>query len=159
MGTSASAKLVYGYDLGGANNGWKVQQADEYGCLDVDAIDWVTEDDDFDFGGAAEERLLASIGFTDTDWRANGYHVRLSEAKERLGLEIVFYSHHDSSMHALAAHVIEQGWSEGKVLDLTALAAMPEANGWDAKLAAAIEALGMTPTQAQPGWILVAEYG
>lgn len=158
MGTSASAKLIYGYDLGGDNNGWKIQQADEYGCLDTDAIDWIT-DDDFYFAGAAEERLLASIGFTDTNWRADGYHGRLSEAKERLGLDIVFYSHHDNSMHALAAHVIEQGWSEGLVLDLPALAALPEANGWDAKLAAAIEALGMTPTQTRPGWILCAEYG
>lgn len=159
MGMSASARLVYGYDLGGDNNGWKLQQTDKYGCLDVEAIDWLEEDDEL--AEKVEERLLATIGGFTEKWAPNvdGYWDRERAAKERVGVKIVFYSHSDYSMHVLGIEVIDQDWSEGVVLDLPALAAMPEANGWDAKLAAAIEALGITPTQTQPGWILCAAYG
>ncbi|GAB2858204.1 hypothetical protein GCM10022221_67120 [Actinocorallia aurea] len=53
------------------------------------------------------------------------------------------------SGHVLAAHVV--GADEG-----SSLVDLADTEDWNAKLAAAIAALGITPTQEKPGWILCA---
>ena len=61
-------------------------------------------------------------------------------------------------------------WSETMTLDLDELAAAPTANGWDAKLTAAIAALGITPVRETrggdgdkepvgPQWLVFPSYG
>lgn len=157
MGRSLSAKLVYGYDLGGGEGEWKVREADEYGGLPE--LDWYDEDSE-DFVGDAEKRLLAVVaGFTET-WEtatADGLYEREKAAKARLGVEFEWYGVSDYSEHVLGAHTVDVCGAE--VVDLAALAARPDIPKWDAALASAVAALGITPTQEKPGWILCAYYG
>ncbi|MFB4320637.1 hypothetical protein [Actinomadura sp. 21ATH] len=157
MGTSTNALLVYGYNLGGGEIEWLVQEADEYGGLDTD---WWGEDDERDFGTAATRRLLDASGFTETyeDGR-EGYFSREREAEEALGVEIESYCSGDYPIFALAAHVITVHRGDLEVLDLAALQRMPAENGWDDKLTAALSALGLTPKQTQPAWLLCSFWG
>jgi hypothetical protein len=80
-----------------------------------------------------------------------------SARQRRLGVDFQSYGVTDYSAWALAAHVINVDWSD--VVDLDALSAHPDREKWDAALTSAISALGITPTQEQPGWILCAYYG
>lgn len=152
MGRSLSAKLVYGYDLGGGEDEWKVREVDEYGGLPH--LDWYDEDSE-DFVGDAEKRLLAVVaGFTET-WEtatSDGFYEREKAAKARLGVEFDWYGLSDGSSHLLAAHVVNVGWSG--LVDVATLAVHPDRLAWNAALASAISALGITPTQDRPGWIL-----
>ncbi|MFV2172294.1 hypothetical protein ACFHW2_12080 [Actinomadura sp. LOL_016] len=158
MGTSTNALLIYGYNLGGGELDWFVaEEAGQYGQLNTD---WWGEDDDRDFGTAATRRLLDASGFTETyeDGR-EGYFSREREAEERLGVKVKSYSSGDYPIYTLAAHVITVHRGECDLLDLGDLARRPGENGWDAKLAAALRALGLTPTQAEPSWLLCSYWG
>jgi hypothetical protein len=65
MGMDPEAKLVYGYAFGGDedSDGWQIEEAGEYGEWEPD---WMGDDD---VATAAEARLLASVGFTETDYK------------------------------------------------------------------------------------------
>ncbi|MEV7014072.1 hypothetical protein [Streptosporangium sp. NPDC051022] len=155
MGRSLSAKLVYGYDLGGGEDEWNVREVDEYGGL---TVAWFDEDDN-DFVGAAQRRLLAAAGFTET-WETrkdDGYYGREREAEASLGVKFGWYGVSDYSEHVLVAHEIKVCGAEP--VDLAGLAVHPNRAAWDAALSSALEALGITPTQEQPGWLLCAYYG
>lgn len=156
MGRSLSAKLVYGYDLGGGEDEWKIREVDEYGDLQ---LHWHDADSD-DFIGDAEQRLLAVVaGFTET-WETkvdDDYFARESDAKKGLGVDFEWYGVTDSSSWLLAAYFVDVGWSG--LVDLAELQAHPDREKWDAALASAVAALGITPTQEQPGWVLCANYG
>lgn len=155
MGTSTDAILAYGYDLGAADN-WNIHDLGEYGELPVD---WYDEDAG-DFIAQAERRLLERIaGFTEQWAPNNNYWDRQRAAKARLGVEFDTYCSDSYPMHVLAAKVITVARGDTELLDLPALTAEPAAHGWDAKLAAALQALGITPTQERPGWILCSYYG
>lgn len=155
MGRSLSTKLVYGYDLGGGEDEWKVREVDEYGGL---TVDWFGEDDN-DFVGSAQRRLLAAAGFTET-WETrkdDGYYAREREAEAGLGVKFDWYGVGDYSEHVLVAHKIDIYGAA--VVDLTALTTHPNRAMWDAALSSALEALAVTPTQERPGWILCSYYG
>lgn len=155
MGRSLSAKLVYGYDLGGGEDEWKVREVDEYGGL---TVGWFGEDDS-DFVESAQRRLLAARGFTET-WETrkdDDYFAREREAEAGLGVEFDWYGLGDYSEHVLAAHKIDI--CGAAVVDLAALTAHPSRATWDAALSSALDALGITPTQEQAGWILCSYYG
>lgn len=87
MGMSSRARLVYGYALGGDEDseGWLIEEASEYGEWEPD---WQGEDG---ITEAAEARMLASVGFTETDWEVDGYFDRQREAKDRLGVKFVHH--------------------------------------------------------------------
>lgn len=156
MGQSTNAMLVYGYDLG-SDEEWHVQEAaGEYGEL---RLDWFNEDGEDDFITAAEKHLLQAAGFTETDWRADGYFDREREAKEGLGVEFESYCSGDYPIYTLAAHVITVHRGDCELLNLDELARMPGENGWDGKLAAALRTLGLTPKQPSPAWLLVSYWG
>lgn len=157
MGTSTNALLVYGYNLGGGEIEWLVQEADEYGGLDTD---WWGEDDDRDFGTAAMRRLLEASGFTETyeDGR-EGYFTREREAEKAVGVKLESYCSGDYPIYTLAAHVTTVHRGECELLNLDELARAPGENDWDRKLAAALRALGLTPKQAEPGWLLCSYWG
>ncbi|GGK61795.1 hypothetical protein Sme01_03660 [Sphaerisporangium melleum] len=161
MGSSLSAKFVYGFDLGGGEDEWKIRETDEYGGIDAgNASTLAWYDDSEDFVGEAEKRLLAVVsGFTETwdDNAGDGFYKREEAAKARLGVEFEWYGLSDSSSVLLAAHVVDVGWS-GPV-DLEALHAHPDRLRWDAALATAVHALGITPTQGDLAWILCSYYG
>lgn len=154
MGARPHAILAYGYDLGGPGAEWKVRESGEYGEL---ALAWFDNDGEDGFVQAAERRLLAAVGFTEIWTRlADGYYDREREAKERLGAKFESYISLEDPQYILAAHAISVDWDDdAKVLDLTALQREPADHGWDAKLQAALDTLGLTPKQEQPGWLLV----
>lgn len=155
MGVSTDAILAYGYDLGDPAEGWKVKETGEYGSLNVPWFD--PEDDEADFMDAVEKRLLASAGFTETDWRVDGYFTRRSAALGSFGVEVVSHCHHDYPMFILAAHHITVHRGSVGTVDLGGLAALQE--DADARLARVLTALGLTPTQQAPAWLLVSDWG
>ncbi|WP_327359511.1 hypothetical protein [Streptomyces sp. NBC_01304] len=153
MGSSATAKLVYGYDLGGDDAGWKVKEKGEYGEL---SASWYETDSVED---ALENALLAAAGFTDT-WTPGdvGYYERRGAALEQFGVKIVTYCMLDSPSYLLAAGQIRAEEDSTTAIDLASLTTRPEREGWDAKLHTAIKTLGLTPEQAQPAWLLCSMY-
>ncbi|MER7213170.1 hypothetical protein ABT340_39420 [Streptosporangium sp. NPDC000239] len=159
MGSAPEATLAYGYALGGAD-GWDLVEVDEYDGIDPAKVTWYDEDSEDDFMGQAEKRLLATLlGFTETDWRVDGYFAREREAKSSLGVKFYGHGYDAGQMYALVTKTITVKWGESKVLDLPTLMAEPAERGWDDKLAAALTALGITPKQERPGWLLCAYYG
>lgn len=164
MGSNPSAHLAYGYDLGSEED-FKAAERGEYGSPKLpwyDTDDEDDEDDDSeptgDFPELAERVLLESIGFTETDWSADGYFERERAAKARLGVEFTF-SGGDVPGWILIASGSEQSvdWAETILLNPAELAMAR--TDWDAKLAAALATLGITPTQDGPGWIVFPSYG
>jgi hypothetical protein len=154
MGMSADGLLVYGYDLGGSAE-WKIRETGEYGEPN---LPWYGDEDDF--GTVAMRRLRAEVaGFTET-WETrtgDGYHTREREADKSLGVDLEFYCSHDYPMHILGAAKIcvDQGYTH--LLDFDDLRQRQE--GCDEKLQRAITALGVTPLQDRPGWLLASIYG
>jgi hypothetical protein len=147
--------LMYGYNLGSDEHGWNVQQVDEYGSL---AVNWPGLDDS-DFKMAADAVLLASVGFTETDWQADGFFDRQHAAEARLGVEIESHCSNEYPAWVLAAKVITARRGDADVIDFAALTAQAVAEDWDGKLAAALVALGLTPTQERPQWLLASYWG
>lgn len=154
MGSSPRARLVYGYEFGGDEDGWAVEEAGEYGEWNPP---WLTEDGD-DLISDAEKVLLASVGFTETDWEAEGYFDRQRAAEARLGVEFTAHGG-EYSCWALVCHEVTVEWGEVAQLDLASLMASVGEGGWDAKLAAAVDALGARPKQERPAWLLLAFWG
>jgi hypothetical protein len=158
MGMSTNGMLVYGYNLGGDEGGWGVAEAGEYGELEVGWFNPL-DDDEADFVTAAEKRLLAAAGFTETDWQAEGYFAREREAKAALGVEFDSYCTGDYPMYVLATKVITAYGGDVKDVDMVELVEAPKVHGWDAKLRAALKTLGLTPKQESPRWLLCSYRG
>lgn len=150
MGMSSDAKLVYGYDLGGDASEWLIRETGEYGGLAVDWYD-IEAVDGIDFREAMVDRIKAA-GLVDDDW--DGFLLDGQPGD----LRFVYYSY-EWGAHILATHEVESGSYGSAVVDLAELAAHPDIPEWDAKLAAAIAAIGITPTQDRPRWILCSSYG
>lgn len=160
MGQSTNGMLVYGYDLGSDDDGWKIQGAGEFG--EMPALDWFDADaeDGDDFATAAEQRLLVELaGFTETDWQVDGYFERERAAKAQLSVEFDTYCSGEYPMYVLAAKVITVYRGSVEEIDMVDLAAAPAREGWDDKLRTALAALGITPTQEQAKWLLVSYWG
>ena len=154
MGISSDGILVFGYNLGGDESGWEIEQAGEDGEWEPE---WVDEDGDVIDG--AEKRLLTAAGFTETDWQADGYHERRREAQARVGVELESYCSGDYPMYLLAAHRITVYRGDVKTIDFAALEAQRVSEDWAGKLRRAVEALGITPKQAEPAWLLASYMG
>lgn len=135
-GPSASGILAYGYALGGGDDGWKVQGAGEFGELPA-AVDWYDPDEDDDFESAAMDRL-----------RAAG-----------VGVEVVAYCSHAYPMFFLAAKSFNVAQGHTKGIDMAELLQASQSGDWDAKLQAALEALGITPLQERPSLHLCSYLG
>ena len=153
MGQSTDGILAYGYDLGGEDE-WKVREAGEYGEL---AVDWLPDpetEEDYDVLDLLTTRLLAASGFTETDWEAEGYYRRKDAAEKALGVEIETCCSDDYTLYLLAAKVITVHRGDAKVIGMAALSDPALLAGYDAKLASAVAALGITPLQEKPAWLL-----
>lgn len=154
MGQSTNGMLAYGYNLGG-EEGWELQGLGEYDELQ---LDWYDPDED-DFQEAAEKRLLADIaGFTE-EWTpgVEGYFDRERAAKARLGVKFDTHCSGDYPMFILATKVITVYRGSVKEIDPAELLARPPE--WDEKLRAALDALGINPTQEQARWLLCSYWG
>lgn len=155
MGTSTDGVLAYGFNLGGDEGGWEITEADEYGEW---VPDWHDEEEE-DLVSDAETHLLRSAGFAETDYKAEGYYDRKREAEARVGVELVSYCSDEFPMYVLAAHTLTAYRGDVKAIDFAALEQKRVDEGWDEKLRAACEALGATPKQGQPKWLLVSYWG
>lgn len=155
MGISTNAYLMYGYELGGSDVAWKVQQVDEDGTL---TVDWVDQGDG-DFEEAAMQQLRAAAGFAETDWQVDGFFARQREADARLGVSFETHCHSEYPVWVLCAKRISAYRGESEPIDFDALAAQAAAEDWDGKLAAALAVLGLTPTQERPQWLLASYWG
>ncbi|MFH9403291.1 hypothetical protein ACH4JS_26600 [Streptomyces sp. NPDC017638] len=160
MGMSASAMLVYGYHLGGGDIGWLVHGAGEYG--ELPALNWYDPDDEEGdgFQESAEHRLLTQLaGFTETDWQADGYFTREREAKARIGVQFDTHCSSDYPGYLLIAKGITAHQGKTQEIDFPALAAELAAVDADAKLRAALDTLGLRPTQERAQWLLCSYWG
>lgn len=157
MGTSTDAILAYGYELGGPEEWHLAEASGEYGEL---VLPWYDEDSDADFIDAAQKLLSASTGFTE-EWSEgnDGYFDRKRAAEARLGVVIDCHGHGDFPIYILAAHATTARRGQSEVINMAALTTAATEQAWDAKLAAAIQTLGITPTQDQPRWLLCSYWG
>lgn len=163
MGVSTDSILFYGYDLGGENDGWKIQGVDEYeswtpswAAADLD------EDEEFDFEGDAGRRLLDSVGFTKEGLREDDYrgrNERLKVAKESLGVDIASHGADEYRLYYLYAYQLTASRGYPLEVDLQSLEVRRVAEGWDAKLATALRVLEIVPVQQEPRWVLASYWG
>lgn len=153
MGTSTNAYLMYGYDLGDAD-GWKIQGIDEYEPWEPE---WLDEGEGLH--GSAEKLLLAAVGFTETDWHADGYFDRKKAAEEQAGVEIESHCSGEYPMYVLSAKKITAYRGDVKTVDFAALQAHVLDADLDGKLARACDVLGLRPVQEQPAWLLCSYWG
>ena len=118
------------------------------------------EDDGSDFASRAMRRLLDASGFTEryADG-ASGYFTRERAAESALGVEVESYGAGGEYGYVLAAHSITVTRGSSQILDVDAFNAQAVAEDWDGKLSAALAALGLTPTQGKPAWVLCSYYG
>lgn len=179
------ATLAYGYNIGGADGGWKIVEVDEHGGWnvpwlnpdinadtdsDTDSAD-ITDDVEHDCGldlldpdpdenvnpiALAEQQLFASVGFTETDQDADGYRDRMLATIDRLGVGFEPYGTGDEPNYLFAAHVAGVCGHGLHEVDLTNLSALHAKSDWDDRLAKNLAVLGITPTQDKPRWLLVA---
>lgn len=161
MGTSTNAILLYGYHLG-SDESWELEGAGEYG--ELPPLDWFNPDDQDeggpDFIEAAKVRLLTQVaGFTEADWHADGYYDRQRAAEKRLGVGFESHCSGDFPEWVLCAGQITAYRGDVHEIDPARLAAEPNENGWDAKLAAALQALVIRPKQQKPAWLLCSYWG
>lgn len=159
MGMSPSAHLIYGYDIGGTGEGWKIRE-------DMDSLSWVT-DSVYGVSWDAEAHLMRTVaGFTEErgdrshqQATEDGYFQRYRAAHERVGVELFRYGYNEEPSYVLGAHQEWVGDYGSTPVDLTKLVMHPDGSQWNTRLAAAIKALGITPEQDRPRWILAAAYG
>ncbi|MEV7793385.1 hypothetical protein AB0O68_15540 [Streptomyces sp. NPDC087512] len=160
MGMSTNAMLVYGYHLGSSDSGWLVHGAGEYG--ELPPVDWYNPDDEDNdgFQESAEKRLLATLAqFTENDWSADSYFDRQHAAKARLGVEFDTHCSGDYPMYLLIAKGITAYRGDAQEIDFAALQDEVQRADADAKLRAALDALGLRPTQERAQWLLCSYWG
>lgn len=173
MGRSLSTKLVYGYDLGGDEEGWKfnnvarVHGADKpYGYIEYTEVvwpGWVDLDDGDepdDFISQAEDRLVREIGKFDEEFMAeDGYFDRRREAKKLSGLDTLDFELYGVSDYTAWAFGVDLGSDYAiHVVDVTKLAGTELAK-YDDLLRRALEALEIKPTdQLKPHLLSLASY-
>lgn len=172
MGSNARAHLAYGYDLGTSED-FQAAERGEYGSPKLPWFGAHDEDDETEgegFGECVERILLAATGFVEIPWELRkdydeaaktAYYNAKHEAEKRHGVELAFSGAYDYAGWVLVARGSERSveWSEVMVVDLDELANRPGYEGWDTKLADALTALGITPTQDGPKWLVFPSYG
>lgn len=149
MGMSASAHLVFGYNLRTHRDEWQFAEVDEYGGP---AVGWHDPDDEEDYGFDEDAMafLLAHQGIADP-----GPFSREKVFREHLGVE--FYHHgHEYGGLILGTKRIECDMGEVEEVSQVDLSIGPT---WCGNLRLAIRTLGLTPVQKDPCWLLVPSYG
>lgn len=160
MGSDPEARLAYGYDLGNADQWFLAEANGEYGELD---LPWWPDDEDEDtdlpsFETAVMNALYAAIPDPPP---ADGDYDREKAARAHWGVKVVSSGNLENDyvgnlLVAAGSDTDANGrrrsveWCETLPLDLDELAAAPAAGGWDAKLGAAVAALGITPVREAP---------
>ena len=154
MGSTASAHLAYGFDLGNIDN-FRAAERDEYGGP---APTWYSDDEGRpEFAVQLCDALYAATGLAaegDADRRQ-------SAAEQRYGVEVAFCGTDEYQGWVLIVTGSERDACNADVLTLDpfVLERTPVDEGWDGKLETALKALGITPTQDGPAWLVFPSYG
>lgn len=173
MGCGPSASIFYGVYLYDGEDGWAVEEADEWGSFEPD---WCPYEDGgyIDASDAIHDQLLRHVGFSQESLDGKYQFERSELLKEKWGLEIIRHRHHEFTSYSLAVssteidtvasrHVVlsfsEAGISVLKGFQDDAHEAAPKPFVPDAtKLKEALAVLGVTPTEPI-GWLLAPMYG
>ena len=137
MGSTPRAHLAYGYDLGYIED-FKAAERDEYGGP---KLPWFGDDEgSWDFG-ARLESVLEDAGVQ--------------------GVELEFSGGDDLPGWVLAASGSRRSVAWSEAMELEPAEMIPQSNRglWNTKLADALAALGITPTQDGPKWLVFPSYG
>lgn len=156
MGSSATAHLAYGYDVGGEETPARFVGVPDTEYDEPGTPEWWVDDDCGDEGDEYVDqfaRRLIDIYKIETrnDWDFTG------PVESRLGIE--FITHGSISDGQTAYLMVAKGteqrvdWGDVKAITLT----VPD--GADERLRAAAEALGLDTEGEGPRWLLVASYG
>lgn len=162
MGSSAEGILTYGVSLGGEEEGWKIQGLDRW---EEWRPSWLKPDEDdpkeyadADYVDSAMDALLASVGFTETNWQADGHFERKKDAEERLGVSFVSHGHHNFKQFIITTFHVSANQTQARGVDPDVIAAAPT-ELWDSRIQDALDVLGIKPVQEKPCWLLTASYG
>lgn len=147
MSQSTNAMLMYGYDLDAAD-GWKIAEAGEWGEL---AAPWYDEDSDLDSIEQAVKALYDAI--PDAPDVEYGWQ-RDELVKEHYGAWFEGHCSDSYTMYALVAFEDTARRGHPELIDWRELDEQRNREDWDAKLARALEVLGITPKQERPAWLL-----
>jgi hypothetical protein len=170
MGSSATATLAYGYDLGGAEGEWFLEHPLP-AAIDPDRDE--DEDDEFDLYSLLNDAVVKRSGFTETlpheyTRDAKGFDNRTEE--QRAENKAFYERYHAAVGHPATTdsygtyewygHTLIIGDSKTDASwgceQVTGLVVAPE---WDAALQDALGLLGLHPTQAKPQWLVYPMYG
>jgi hypothetical protein len=147
MGAHAYARLGYGYDLGGDEGEYRLRE-------DVEDLPWY--DEDLGLEDSATKALLAVVGFTEDDYEVDGYYERRKEALKKIGsIHFQYYGNLYTGYTGtllFAGPSLSKNWVESiEIPEIT--------DAHRERLAWALEVLGLTPEQDEPGWLLATNYG
>lgn len=151
MGSVVTATLAYGYDLGNPDD-FLAAERDEYGGP---APAWWDEDGP-EFAVQLYDALYAAIPDAPTEGNADR---RQAAAEEHYGVELAFCGTDAYSGWALIAAGSEREACNADVLVLDLLDMEHPPSEWFDRLTAAVETLGITPTQDWPKWLVFPSYG
>lgn len=158
MGMSPSGILSYGYDLGGVEGEWNFKNLNSDGEPNVPW--WPKEDEEsVDIPDRIDTLLLASIGFTETNWSESGFWERKREAQSRLGLDTTANGSDYYSGILLVTWHASVSWGETSVINFDKLNVQRLDEDWDGKLDRALEILGLEPEADHAQWLLATYYG
>ncbi len=143
MGISSDGVLVYGIHLGSLVDG-------DFECPEFD------EDGSEDFESWAENRLLESVGFTETAWQAAKRYQRKANAIDRLKVKIVSHCSYDYPIYFLALNEIYAYRGYPKQLDPSLLQIE---EGQDSALTEALVLLNIKVEDSTPHWWLASLWG
>lgn len=164
MGHAPRAHLAYGYSLGSNEHLDFRERNGDYGS-DLNVDWWISYDpagdddqDVLDAGRQIYRRLFEQIPDAPTveyDWEMDDH------VKRHYGVELVYPGGEESTGYALIAVGSERSveWDETMALDLAAMASLPFSDNWNMRLDYAVGALGITPTQDGPKWLVYPSYG
>lgn len=164
MGADPEARLTYGYDLGT----YEKFKAAEVSAYDSPNLPWYRTDLYYDDPGYADGDFIEALyqalykAIPDPPPAEDEYD-RKSAAEKHFGVQVE-YSGAESSIGWVLTIKDEDAnrsveWSDTIALDLGVLSMLPLVGDWDAKLSRALIALGITPTQDQPRWLVFPYYG
>jgi hypothetical protein len=160
MGMSPDAHLAYGYDLG-TDEDPKFAEKGEYGVSDLPWFNTGDDEDEDEQPGFVEQLFNHLYAQIDNPAPAEYDFQRQKIAEQHYGIRVQYSGHGDYAGNILIADGSHRSveWSDTMVLDPADLNNDPLAEGWDDKLDAAIRALGITPTQDDPKWLVFPSYG
>lgn len=142
--------LAYGYDLGGQDEGWEIENVDSGFTIDEEVLQEILLDKLIGFN---EKYPLHSSRVKDRQ----EYNERRKAAEEKLGIELVRYGSYDYPSWILATKVFRAPDYGSMIIPrIKNSRFFVESH---VKLNTALDALDFKPNQAEPSWILASFYG